>query len=68
MPGFVPTTEGWYPSPKGVDENNRREWFTTRLYDKTKEKWGDWNTPAIWSQYGVNGQDGDGVEYIYYLR
>lgn len=66
-PGFVPEKEGWYGSPKGVDENNRREWFTTRLYNKTEEKWGDWNTPAIWSQYGVNGQDGDGIEYIYYL-
>lgn len=28
-------------------------------------KWGNWSDPSIWSKYGVNGQDGDGVQYIY---
>ena len=31
-------------------------------------KWGNWSTPSIWSKYGVNGQDGDGVQYIYMLN
>ena len=58
---FVP--DGWSDSPEGVDETNHKEWYCLRK--KKDNKWGKWEGPFIWSQYGVNGQDGDGVQYIY---
>ena len=27
--------------------------------------WSTWSEPTIWSKWGANGKDGDGVEYIY---
>lgn len=62
---YVPET--WKGSPTGIDENNTREWCSIRLKNTATNKWGKWEKPTIWSQYGLNGQDGDGVQYIYYL-
>lgn len=64
--GYVPPVEtGWTPSPTGVDEDHLTEWSSIRKFDRTKKEWGRWEKPFIWSKYGVNGQDGDGVQYIY---
>ena len=60
--GFVP--DGWRDRPTGISEEYRAEWQLTR----TKQEdgtWGKWSGPSLWSKYGVNGQDGDSVEYIY---
>ena len=62
--GYVPTDWGWTPSPLGVTENDPTEWCCLRKMVKDVG-WGPWDGPTIWSQYGVNGQDGDGVQYIY---
>ena len=59
--GFCP--DPWTPSPQGVDENDQREYVAIRR--KEGNVWGPWSDATIWSQYGVNGQDGDGVQYIY---
>jgi hypothetical protein len=62
--GFTPS--GWSGSPSGVDEENRVEYVASR---KRKDGvWSAWSPATIWSQYGVNGQDGDGVQYIYFLN
>ena len=67
--GFVPDDKwGFTPSPQGVDEYNPTEWCCIRKMEEDaagNKKWGAWQGPTIWSQYGVNGQDGDGVQYIY---
>lgn len=64
--GYVPPKEtGWTASPQGVDEDNLTEWASTRKLDRTTNVWGKWSKAFRWSQYGVNGQDGDGVHYIY---
>ena len=64
--GYVPPKEtGWTASPQGVDEDNLTEWASTRKIDRTTNVWGKWSKAFRWSQYGVNGQDGDGVHYIY---
>lgn len=64
--GYVPPAEtGWTPSPTGVDEDHLTEWCSLRKIDRAKKEWGRWEKPFIWSKYGVNGQDGDGVQYIY---
>lgn len=54
---------GWSNNPHGVKESKPFEYFSIRR--KTNGNWGSWSTPALWSKYGVNGQDGDGIEYIY---
>jgi hypothetical protein len=67
--GHVPSN--WTPSPTGVDEDNPIEWSCIRRLkkvvenDKEIKEWGSWEKPTIWSKYGVNGQDGDGIQYIY---
>lgn len=60
---FVP--DGWTDSPSGVDSTNTVEWVCTRK--KNGDTWSEYTEPKVWSHYGVNGQDGDGVEYIYKL-
>lgn len=64
--GYEPPIEtGWTPSPQGVSETNTTEWCSVRKLNRETNEWGKWETPFIWSKYGVNGQDGDGVQYIY---
>ena len=58
---FVP--EGWTNNPSGVDRQFKCEYFSMRK--KAEGFWGNWSEPALWSKYGANGQDGDGVQYIY---
>lgn len=58
---YVP--DGWYDHPSGVDAVNQYEWFCSRQYKDNA--WTEFTEPAIWSKYGVNGIDGDGVEYIF---
>lgn len=66
--GYVPS--GWSNSPNGVNEINQYEWMCYR--DKANDVWSKWKPlgnnqkPLIWSHFGVNGVDADGIEYIYY--
>ena len=66
--GYVPS--GWSDSPNGVNEINQYEWMCYR--DKANDVWSKWKPlgdnqkPLIWSHFGVNGTDADGIEYIYY--
>lgn len=61
--GFTP--KGWTPSPTGISPTMQCEWVCSRTL--VENRWSNWSTPAIWSKWGENGTDGDGVEYIYYL-
>ena len=60
---YVPKYKGWTDSPSGVNEEFQWEYFALRR--KVDGSWSNWSEPALWSKYGVNGQDGDGVEYVY---
>ena len=60
---FVP--EGWTDSPTGISPTMQCEWVCSRTL--VESRWTNWSAPAIWSKWGENGTDGDGVEYIYYL-
>ena len=62
--GYVPTSFGWTASPTGIDEDHPTEWSCVRKM--TPNGWGPWEGPSRWAQWGVNGQDGDGVEYLYF--
>lgn len=60
---FVP--EEWTDSPTGISPTMQCEWVCSRTL--VESRWSNWSAPAIWSKWGENGTDGDGVEYIYYL-
>lgn len=60
--GYVPT--GWTPSPTGISETSQVEWFAYRKKDD-EGNWMNFEDPAIWAKWGVDGLDGDGVQYIY---
>ncbi len=61
----VPEEYGWSDRPQGINEKEYHvEWVCTRKKDE-QGNWGPWEGPVIWSKWGVNGKDGDGVEYIY---
>lgn len=62
--GYVPV--GWTNNPQGVSATVPCEWTCIRTKNTETNKWGDWTKPVLWSHYGHNGTDGDGVEYIYW--
>lgn len=59
----------WTDNPQGVGIDKEtgvfydNEWVCVRI--KTDGVWGEWIGPILWSHYGENGTDGDGVEYIF---
>ena len=70
--GFIPPQDQetgaiWKDNPQGIgyEGNNlwTDEWMCIRI--KTNDTWGNWMGPILWSHYGDNGTDGDGVEYIF---
>lgn len=50
----------WTDNPKGIDETNRYEYVAIRK--KSKNVWGPFSDPVIWSSYGVKGDKGDDGE------
>lgn len=62
----------WKDTPQGVSEEYPVEWLLFRTKD-ANDNVSDWYPqtasgdpkPIIWSHYGHNGTDGDGVEYIF---
>lgn len=59
-------TEGWSISPQGITQEIKYEYVSVRNKPMGGE-WGDFSSPVIWSRWGERGQDGDGIEYKYYL-
>ena len=68
----VPLNGSWVDNAQGVEEDYKYEYAAYRRSrnDATTKKrtWGDdyFHGPLLWSAYGKQGTDGDGVEYIFY--
>ena len=61
---FVP--DDWSDSPQGVNEHDRYEYMSWRSKPAgINQSWGPFYIPVLWSHYGHNGMDGDGVEYVF---
>lgn len=58
--------QGWTDHPTGISEQYQCEWVCSHNL-QTDGSWSEWSSPTIWSKWGVNGKDGDGVEYIYQI-
>lgn len=57
---------GWNNHPSGVTKDVPYEYCS--CVTSNKGKWDTmWIEPFVWSHFGQNGMDGDGVEYIYYV-
>lgn len=62
-------TSGWTTSPTGITKDNKYEYVSVRTKPfGANTTWGNFSQPVIWSKWGDKGQDGDGVEYKYYLK
>ena len=61
---YIPS--GWTDNPTGVSATVPCEWTCIRTKNTGTNKWSDWTEPVLWSHYGHNGTDGDGVEYIFW--
>lgn len=63
--GVPVVPEGWTDHPKGVTKDVPYEYCSVAI--NTKGQWSpQWSQPFVWSHFGQNGMDGDGVECIYY--
>lgn len=58
--------QGWTDHPTGISEQYQCEWVCSHNL-QTDGSWSEWSSPTIWSKWGVNSKDGDGVEYIYQI-
>ena len=54
----------WTDNPQGIDATYIIEACSQRTCDE-KGDWSEWSKPFIWSKWGEDGTDGDGVEYIF---
>ena len=54
----------WTDNPQGIDATYIIETCSQRTCDE-KGDWTEWSKPFIWSKWGEDGTDGDGVEYIF---
>lgn len=58
----------WYDRAQSIDgENYKTCWMAQRVKRAGSSDWDFYSgTPVIWANWGSDGQDGDGVEYIFY--
>lgn len=60
---YIPTN--WTDNPQGITKDLPYEWVAIRTSDRNGV-WSQFIGPILWSKWGQNGMDGDGVEYIFY--
>lgn len=55
----------WTDRPEGISQGMQIEVVCSRVRKNLDSPWEDWSQCRIWSKWGEDGQDGDGIEYIY---
>ena len=59
-----PSAAGWTDNPQGIDADHKYEYMSQRRFNGTSFE--SFIVPKIWAKWGEKGEDGDGVEYIFY--
>ena len=54
----------WYDHPLGVDDNYQYEWIAI-AQGNDSQGWSAYMGPTLWSKWGVDGKDSEGIEYIF---
>lgn len=58
----------WYDRAQAIDStNNKACWAAQRVKYSESSDWIYSESPIIWANWGSDGTDGDGVEYIFFL-
>lgn len=57
---------GWSDHPHGISLDSPIEVASIAIRDRDSLVW-TYDTPFIWSKWGEDGTDGDGVEYLYFV-
>lgn len=65
--GEVGDSTVYTDNPQGVDSTWVYEWYWYRTCTDSSDSttYSSWAGPFVWSHFGKDGKDGDGVEYIY---
>ena len=61
---YVPNN--WSDNALGISNTPSTSCCWVSIRTKTKDGWTPFNAPILWSRWGQNGTDGDGVEYIFW--
>lgn len=58
----------WHDHPNGVTEQLPYEWVATRTsaIQNGRRYWTSKFSVALWSKFGADGRDGDGIEYVFW--
>lgn len=58
----------WHDHPKGVTEVYTHEWVAMRTsaIQDGRRYWSSNFSISLWSKFGANGRDGDGIEYVFW--
>lgn len=54
----------WYDHPLGVNDDYQYEWVAI-AQGNDSSGWSSYKGPTLWSKWGVDGKDSEGVEYIF---
>ena len=61
----------WFDNPQGIADEKRTDWVWSRSKSAGNSEEAQWETSpsaVIWSHWGEDGTDGDGVEYMFLLE
>lgn len=59
---------GWSDTAIAINDTTHKFVYASwRDKDRTTDTWGSFQDPILWSNWGVQGTDGDGVQYVYKL-
>lgn len=59
------STDGWENHALGISEEYRAEWICMATKKSASDGWSEWSEPSLWSNWGMNGMDGDGTKYAF---
>lgn len=63
--GLSGKTTTWTDNPQGINTSLPYEYVSVRSLNRETGKWEAFAYATLWSAYGEQGKDGDGIEYVF---